>query len=81
MLQGKKKMFQSHCFQSCHFPPGYRLGMMQIRTNAPAVLQKIIKFGNADTMPDGGNFNKIKHKKREDYRIFAGNTGNKPILQ
>lgn len=56
-------------------PPGYRLGTMQIRTNATAVLQKIVKIGTADTMPYGGFFNKIKHKKRADYRIFAGNNG------
>ena len=62
-------------------PPGYRSGTMQIRTNAPAVLQKIVKIGNADTMPNGGIFNKKKKKKRADYRIFAGNNGITYLLQ
>ncbi len=55
--------------------------MMQIRTNAPAVLQKIVKIGNAVPIQNGGIFNKIKHKKRADYRIFAGNNGIRIILQ
>ena len=79
MLMGKKLQCQWSYLK--RIPPGYRIGTMQIRTNAPAVLQKIVKIGNADTMPNGGIFNKIKHKKRADYRIFAGNNGNKPILQ
>ena len=57
------------------------MGTAQIRTNATAVLQKIVKIGITGTMPNGGIFNKIKHKKRADYRIFAGNNGIKLILQ
>jgi hypothetical protein len=63
------------------FPPGYRLGTVQILTNAPAVLQKIVKIGNAVPMPDSRNKRKSEHKKRADYRIFAGNNGIKLILQ
>ncbi len=57
------------------FPPGYRSGTMQIRTNATAVLQKIVKIGNAVPMQDSRNNRKTEHKKRADYRIFAGNNG------
>jgi hypothetical protein len=54
---------------------------MQIRTSAPAVLQKIVKIGNAVPMQDSRNNKKSEHKKRADYRIFAGNNGIKLILQ
>ena len=62
-------------------PPGYRLGTMQIRTNATAFLQKTAKIGNAVPMQDSRNKRKTEHKKRADYRIFAGNNGITIILQ
>ena len=71
MLHNKPRRYKP----SKNIPPGYRLGMVQIRTNAPAVLQKIVKNGNAVPMQDSRNNRKTEHKKRADYRIFAGNNG------
>ena len=71
-------MLHDHCllsWQSYYLPPGYRSGTVPIRTNAPAVLQKIVKIGNAVPMQDSRNKRKTEHRKRADYRIFAGNNG------
>lgn len=57
------------------YPPWVQVGNDADPDERQAVLQKIVKIGNAVPMQDSRNNRKTEHKKRADYRIFAGNNG------